>query len=96
MKLQPLGTNRWKLPRTGAMRVEAVVYMSDDLLADSLEDGALQQLADAAQLPGVREPVLGMPDLHQGYGLPILYRLCRCSWVRYQLWCPAAGHPTQK
>ena len=31
---------------------------------------ALQQLFDASKLSGVIK-VVGMPDLHQGYGLPI-------------------------
>ncbi len=37
---------------------------------DEIEETALKQLLTAATLPGV-ESVVGMPDLHQGYGLPI-------------------------
>ncbi len=35
-----------------------------------IEEGALRQLKDACRLPGVVE-VWGMPDIHQGYGVPI-------------------------
>jgi len=65
------GSNRWRLPRTGAMRVEARVYMNRRIREDYLEKGSLEQLCQAATLPGVLDPLLGMPDLHQGYGLPI-------------------------
>ncbi len=65
------GENRWKVPRTGDMNVEARVYMNRLLKRDHLEEGALDQLRDAATLPGLLDPIVGMPDLHQGYGLPI-------------------------
>lgn len=55
------------------MLVDAVVYLSpvlfDTLDADS--GGALDQLAAAASLSGVIGPVVGMPDIHSGFGLPI-------------------------
>ncbi len=35
-----------------------------------IEQGALRQLKDACRLPGVVE-VWGMPDIHQGFGVPI-------------------------
>lgn len=53
------------------MRVDAVVYLSEALLKQFTEDRAIKQLADAATLPGLAGPVLGMPDLHLGFGLPI-------------------------
>ncbi|MEW6183563.1 MAG: RtcB family protein [Bacillota bacterium] len=53
------------------MRVDAVVYANDYLRTYLGEDKSLQQLANAACLPGVAEPVIGMPDIHQGFGLPI-------------------------
>ncbi len=65
------GENRWRIPKSGPMRVDALVYMNRRLKEGYLEEGALDQLAAAAELPGVLEPVVGMPDLHQGYGLPI-------------------------
>lgn len=52
------------------MNCRAVVYLSPKLLEET-EDTAVKQLADAASLPGAVDPVVGMPDMHQGYGLPI-------------------------
>jgi len=59
----------WRLviPRSGPMNVDATVYASERI---RLEDGALQQLADAAALPGAKR-VLATPDIHLGYGVPI-------------------------
>lgn len=71
LKLKWDGENRWRLPRRGKMRVDAVVYISEELLPRLYEDKSLEQLAHAASLPGVVEPVLGMPDIHEGFGLPI-------------------------
>lgn len=71
MDLERIGPNRWRLARSEHMNVDAVFYMKEEVLREFGETGALNQLADAAALPGVQEPVLGMPDLHQGYGLPI-------------------------
>jgi tRNA-splicing ligase RtcB len=41
------------------------------LFLDEVEDGALQQMDHLAQLPFVFHHVAGMPDMHQGYGMPI-------------------------
>ncbi len=70
MKMESAGRNRWRLRRSGDMGVDAVVYLNDALKA-AVEPDCLKQLADAASLPGVVDPVVGMPDLHVGYGLPI-------------------------
>ncbi len=51
------------------MRVDVTVYGSRAIL-DGIEPEAFQQLRNAACLPGV-VGVLGMPDIHTGYGLPI-------------------------
>ncbi|MBI2914692.1 MAG: RtcB family protein [Firmicutes bacterium] len=67
----PAGKNRYRLPKSGKMRVDALVFMKPELMRDFEEAGALDQLAGAAALPGVVADVIGMPDLHQGFGLPI-------------------------
>ena len=71
LTLQPAGKNRYLIPRHGAMRVDALVYLNEELYRSFKEPTALQQLADAACLPGVVHRVVGMPDIHQGFGLPI-------------------------
>ncbi len=38
---------------------------------ETVEDGALQQVANAATLPGIVKASMAMPDIHYGYGLPI-------------------------
>ncbi len=52
------------------MRVPGVVYASEEVIRD-VEDGALQQVANAATLPGIVKASMAMPDIHYGYGLPI-------------------------
>lgn len=49
-----------------------------------LEADAVRQLKDAARLPGVLD-VLGMPDIHVGYGVPI-----GCVIAAAEIVCPAA------
>ena len=39
--------------------------------ADEVESGAMQQLKNLAELPFVFKWVCAMPDVHQGYGMPI-------------------------
>jgi tRNA-splicing ligase RtcB len=64
------GQNRFKLLKNGNMQVEPVIFLSPAAAKEMAEPEALGQLADAASLPGVIG-VLGMPDLHAGFGLPI-------------------------
>lgn len=70
-RLVPAGPNRWRLPKHGAMRVDAMLYLNDTLRAGFTEADALRQLADAAALPGVFRTVIAMPDVHVGFGLPV-------------------------
>lgn len=51
--------------------IDIRVYLSKDLFENYLEGEAINQLYDATMLPGVISPVIGMPDIHTGYGLPI-------------------------
>jgi tRNA-splicing ligase RtcB len=52
------------------MRVPGRFFLSD-LLAETLEPGAVQQLANVATMPGIVKHSLAMPDIHWGYGFPI-------------------------
>jgi len=63
----------YRIPRTGAMRAEAVFFASADILAmlEQEDFASLRQLVNVASLPGVVAPVLAMPDIHWGYGFPI-------------------------
>jgi tRNA-splicing ligase RtcB len=61
--------NRTVLPRQGEMRVDVTIY-GTRAIVEAVEPEAMQQLRNAACLPGVIG-VAGMPDIHTGYGLPI-------------------------
>jgi len=69
--LEKVSTNCYRVVRQGAMKAEARVYLNPTLFREFREDQALKQLMDAAALPGVQDPVIGMPDIHSGFGLPI-------------------------
>jgi len=58
---------RIRVPREGAMKVDATIYATDDI---KLEPDAVNQLRDAASMPSV-EVALATPDIHVGYGVPI-------------------------
>jgi tRNA-splicing ligase RtcB len=52
------------------MNVDAKIFANKNIL-DDIEDDAVQQLTNVACLPGIVEPVIGLPDMHFGYGLPM-------------------------
>jgi tRNA-splicing ligase RtcB (3'-phosphate/5'-hydroxy nucleic acid ligase) len=62
----------WEVPigYVEGMRVPGRFFLSDEL-AETLEDGAVQQLANVATMPGIVKNSLAMPDIHWGYGFPI-------------------------
>lgn len=61
----------WELPQEGGMHVPGRVYASEALLKEISEDNTLQQLKNAAHLPGMTKHAICMPDGHQGYGFPV-------------------------
>jgi len=69
--LEKVSLNCYRLPRRKEMKVDALVFLKEELLREFNEQDAIKQLSDAATLPGVYGQVLGMPDLHTGFGLPI-------------------------
>ena len=66
------GEYEWEIPVgfIPGMRVPARFFLSDEL-TKTLEEGALQQLANVATMPGIVKNSLAMPDIHWGYGFPI-------------------------
>lgn len=52
------------------MRVPARLYLSK-LLLQQVEEGAVEQAANVATLPGVQKYSVALPDMHYGYGFPI-------------------------
>lgn len=68
----------WELPATGDMNVPGKLFV-DESTANSLMEEAksgeewnsLDQIRNVACLPGIQSPVVGMSDIHPGYGFPI-------------------------
>ena len=71
-KLEKINDFEWHLPKSARkeMRVNAKI-IANKILMDAIEDDAVEQLTNVACLPGVVEPVIGLPDMHWGYGLPM-------------------------
>ncbi len=63
----------WMIPKDykPGMRVPGIVYAKEKMLSKIVEDGAHEQVANAAFLPGIVKASIAMPDIHYGYGLPI-------------------------
>ncbi len=71
IEVKRLDDCRWLIPRKGAMRVDGLVYASDELMEQIKKDESLKQVANVATLPGIVFRSLAMPDIHWGYGFPI-------------------------
>src|SRR5260370_40043985 len=71
--LQQIAPCAWEIPRSfrNDMRVAARLYATREMVEHLVQERALEQLVNTATLPGVQEPALAMPDIHQGYGFPI-------------------------
>ena len=71
-KLKKLNEFEWLLPKGSreGMNVDAKI-IANKAIIDLLEDDAITQLTNVACMPGVIEPVVGLPDMHWGYGLPM-------------------------
>jgi len=65
--LKRIDANRLVIPAEAGMKVDAIIYASEEI---RLEPDAVKQLTDAARLPSVHK-VFATPDIHVGYGVPI-------------------------
>ncbi len=66
-KLEKVGEFEWRLPKSvrKEMRVDARIIANRKILG-AIEDAAVEQLTNVACLPGVVNPVVGLPDMHWG------------------------------
>ena len=73
MRVEQVGPYLWRIPTDAApgMRVPGLVVADEPLMRQIRTDAALAQLANGATLPGIVRAALAMPDIHQGYGLPV-------------------------
>ncbi|MBI2561045.1 MAG: RtcB family protein [candidate division NC10 bacterium] len=64
---------RWRIPpdAKAGMRVPAIIFADEKLMDQIRHDLSLEQAANSATLPGIVKAAYAMPDIHQGYGLPI-------------------------
>jgi len=71
--LEKIDDYRWRIPKSykSGMRVDGLVFASQELLGDIEREQALEQVANVAFLPGIVGHSLAMPDIHWGYGFPI-------------------------
>jgi tRNA-splicing ligase RtcB len=71
--LEKVDEYRWLIPqsyKTG-MRVPGLLFASQEILQDILQEQSLEQVVNVAFLPGIVGYSLAMPDIHWGYGFPI-------------------------
>lgn len=70
--LNEIRENVYELPSSykKEMRVPGRFYLEEEAISN-LEDGAVQQVANVACLPGIQKFSIGLPDIHFGYGFPI-------------------------
>ncbi|MCH7951783.1 RtcB family protein [Patescibacteria group bacterium] len=66
-----IDVNTYRIKRTPQMRVDALFFANTKLLPQVTRDRSLEQLRQTAELPHLLSPVLGMPDMHEGYGIPV-------------------------
>ena len=71
-KLRQVSEYIWELEKNSRpnMRMKAKIIASKRVI-EEMDDAAVEQLTNVACLPGVIEPVIGLPDMHWGYGLPM-------------------------
>ncbi len=63
----------WRIPRSykPGMRVDGLIFASEQLIDAIRNDHSPEQVANVAYLPGIQYASLAMPDIHWGYGFCI-------------------------
>jgi len=67
-KLKKISDYEWELPKDAkpGMRVPGRIFLSEKLLKE-VEEGAVEQVANVAFLPGIQKHSIALPDMHFGY-----------------------------
>jgi len=71
LTIEKIDDYRWRIPKTGGMRVPGLLFVDERILKDVKIDESPRQVANVAHLPGIIRNSLAMPDMHWGYGFPI-------------------------
>jgi len=63
----------WEIPKSfrSDMRVPARIYSSEKMFQDIFRDESISQLINGTTLPGIVNYAIAMPDIHEGYSVPI-------------------------
>jgi tRNA-splicing ligase RtcB len=63
----------WEIPKDFRpdMKVPARAYVSERMLEEVFRDDSIPQLINGCTLPGIIKYGLAMPDMHEGYSVPI-------------------------
>lgn len=70
--MKKIADNVFEIEKQGKMLVKGVIFASEKLMKNIEKDGkTVEQVKNVAQLPGIVEKSIAMPDAHQGYGFPI-------------------------
>lgn len=69
-QLKKVAENIYELPKSGRMNVPGRIFASEKLM-EGIEDDAIRQVAQVAELPGIYKYSLALPDMHSGYGFCI-------------------------
>ena len=87
MELKKINENTYEIPKTGKMKVPAIIYASKALMEKIQLDNTLKQAQNVAHLEGIQKAAYTMPDAHQGYGFRSEERRvgkeCRSRWSPY-------------
>jgi len=70
MNREKLDVAKYVIKKEGNMNTNAVLYLTEKLMA-GVEDDAIQQIVNVTTLPGIVGNAYAMPDMHSGYGFPI-------------------------
>lgn len=70
--VKQIAKNIWEIKKEGKMLVPGLIFASEILMKSIEKDGkTIDQVKNVAQLPGIVEKSIALPDAHQGYGFPI-------------------------
>ncbi len=71
--IEKIDNFKYRIPKSykPEMRVDGIIYASDEMIEQIKADQAPEQVANVATLPGIVKYSLAMPDIHWGYGFCI-------------------------
>jgi len=70
-EIKKISKNIYELEKEGKMNVPVRIFANELILENMKKDKTLEQIKNAACLPGILKYAISLSDSHQGYGLPI-------------------------